>query len=114
MPLEVCRHFMQIESITIQRLLDISEEEAINEGVDKNHGGYNLYGLSLSDFVRLGRIYALTAKESFESLWESINGKGSWDTNPFVWVIKYKNYTFSEFEAINNLDWLELLAKNKH
>jgi len=98
MPFEACRHFLQIESITIERLHDISEQEAINEGVEKNHGGYNLYGAKTDDFVRLGRNYALTAKESFESLWESINGKGSWDTNPFVWVIKYKNHTLAEFK----------------
>jgi hypothetical protein len=30
-----------------------------------------------------------TARESYGSLWASINGVESWQSNPFVWVVSF-------------------------
>lgn len=85
MPKEACRIFLQIEQIKIERLQDISEEDAIAEGIENTHiyKGYRYY----RDYECGGG--DLKPLESFRSLWESINGKGSWDVNPWVWVIKF-------------------------
>lgn len=84
MPREACRLFLEITGIRIERLQEISEEDARIEGVlpvKSPDGYYNNYlkGEPLSD-----------GRNSFISLWESIYGPGSWDANPFVWVISFK------------------------
>lgn len=75
MPREFSRIDLLIKDIRVERLQDISEEDAIAEGVSDNieyYGddptGYNL----------------------FKALWHQINGAESWDENPWVWVIDFE------------------------
>ncbi|MCY1169392.1 hypothetical protein D9M73_94200 [compost metagenome] len=66
-----------VTGVRIERLQDISEADAEAEGVD--------FLRHVPDVDE-----TLTAKQLYECLWESINGAGSWDTNPWVWVIEFK------------------------
>lgn len=88
MPKKACRFFLKIKSIRAERLQDISEEDAIAEGVEKiaDYGstGYRLYTEPEASYTDIDAIY------SFESLWQSINGKDSWNLNPFVWVYEFE------------------------
>lgn len=80
--------FLEITNIRVERLNDISEEDAIKEGVIKifnslfNEWRFKDYANIKSDWR--------SAVSSFQSLWASINGIGSWDKNPYVWVIEFK------------------------
>lgn len=90
MPKHAARIWLQIESIRVERLADISEEQAIAEGVIEYEDGtfHNYFtqkGLRTEDGVE-----CLLAKGSFQSLWCSINGVESWESNPWVWVIQFK------------------------
>lgn len=76
MPKVVCRLFLKITDIRVERLQDISEQDAISEGAIPMH---------LDDFGNTFKTY----KRGFQSLWESINGADSWQSNPFVWVISF-------------------------
>lgn len=79
MPRKASRIQLEITSVGIERLNDISEESARNEGCDGN--------------CPIGYIPAYQAGPHvyhYAQLWESINGPGSWDANPWVWVIKFK------------------------
>lgn len=84
-----CRLFMKVTHVRVERLQDITEEDAIAEGVIcyedcgdfKNYLYNDIYGDDMG---------VLTAKDSFETLWQSINGKESWDDNPWVWVIEFE------------------------
>lgn len=75
MPKSACRIFLQITDIRVERLQDISEEDARAEGVKiKQH------------FKETGD---WTAKAAFQLLWQSINGPESWSANPWVWAITF-------------------------
>lgn len=80
MPREACRLYLQITDIRVERLQDITEEDARAEGANK------------IPLEHLGNTWE-TYRQGFESLWHSINGPESWDANPYVWVISFKIYT---------------------
>lgn len=84
MPKWTSRIFLKITSIKVERLQDITEEEAISEGVEKYHDSpfYKNYTTQNG--------WVATAQASFYSLWEKINGLNSWKANPWVWVIEFK------------------------
>lgn len=78
MPRWASRILLEITAVRVERLNDISEDDAIAEGTPGGHGAIPGYG------------YAATPGEHYHWLWESINGAGSWDANPWVWVIEFK------------------------
>jgi len=88
MPKEACRIWLQITDIHVDRLQDISEEDAISEGVEPIDDGYKNYYKKLDTISK--HFLWPTAYHSFQSLWESINGSDNWDVNPWVWVISFK------------------------
>lgn len=85
MPKKAARIWLRITDVYPEQLHDISEDDAIAEGIEKvgnfDWRYYNLDGVN-----------ATINKPvlSFQSLWESINGPDSWEENPWVWVVKFK------------------------
>ena len=75
---------LEITAILAQRLQDITEDEARAEGVESQDWFWRDYEL------RPGSRFN-TARKSFISLWQSINGKKHpWETNPWVWVYEFR------------------------
>ncbi len=68
MPRWASRITLAIEAIQVERLHDISEEDAIAEGCQSD---------------------SLSSREVYAKLWDSINGNGSWDANPWVWMVEF-------------------------
>ncbi|WP_218816228.1 hypothetical protein [Methylobacillus rhizosphaerae] len=64
---------LEIVRVRVERLQDCSVTDAIDEGIE----------FSLLDEPE-------DAIWRYRELWESINGPGSWEANPFVWVIEFK------------------------
>lgn len=92
MPRLASRIQLEITGIRVERLQDISEDEAIAEGVFKKvEDGYGL-GDIVETIDGGEAIYLSRGQARFEyrHLWESINGAGSWDANPWVWVIEFR------------------------
>lgn len=90
MPRWASRITLIVEDVRVQRLQEISEEDAQDEGVEVDSDGWR-------DYLMPATQCCGTAKASFITLWESINGPASWDTNPWV-----SAYTFRPILA--NID----------
>lgn len=94
MPKDACRLYLKVTNVRIQLLNKITEEDAIAEGVQpiKAHNrvhrtiGYNNYLIDPKNGFEI----LSTAKESFETLWQSINGKKSWKENTWVFVYDFE------------------------
>lgn len=81
MPKKAARIWLQIEEVRIERLQDITEEDAQAEGVQKDYYGF---GRGQKPVDRIP-----TFKHGFISIWSKINGFDSYQANPWVWVIKF-------------------------
>ena len=69
MPRWASRITLEITAVRIERLQDISETDALAEGIDQD---------------------TCAPIAVYRELWEQINGHASWDLNPWVWVIEFK------------------------
>ncbi|HBO1871470.1 TPA: hypothetical protein ACIR1N_005648 [Pseudomonas aeruginosa] len=85
MPRWASRILLEITAVRIERLQDISEKQALAEGVELEGEGVCWAGAAgtASD----------SPVESFRLLWELINGAGSWNANPWVWGVEFKRVT---------------------
>lgn len=115
MPREYSRTTLEIVSIDIQWLQDISEADCWKEGVgEKNfplmslsrlcieYSGANIGALAADDpsLFTFGndtkqrsdyeKVVGVQGRGCFAYLWESINGPGAWAANPAVWVIGFR------------------------
>ena len=82
MPRKLSRITLEIVSVRVERLQDISEQDAKAEGALGFHDVFfhSFYDSSIENVFR--RNYAV--------IWEKINGEGSWKKNPWVWKITFK------------------------
>ena len=78
MPRWASRITLEVTDVRVERLQDISITDAAAEGVVECNA--NLRGLDPC----MEWCYA------YEDLWTSIHGAGSWDANPWVWVVEFK------------------------
>lgn len=85
MPRWASRITLTVKAVRVERLQDISEADAIAEGVELTQQSQGLYYKHPSD-QRMTAVASL----AFQWLWESINGPDSWDANPWVWVVEFE------------------------
>lgn len=75
MPRDYSRITLELTAVRVERLQDIRTRDIIAEGVSEDPsylGSANRY------------------RHPYVALWDDINGKGAWDSNPFVWVLTFK------------------------
>ncbi len=86
MPKQAARIWLKVTDVRVERLKNITEEQAINEGC---HGIFSGTGETL------GSGWDVTPIDEFSKLWETtIKHKDrafyGWDANPWVWVIEFE------------------------
>lgn len=86
MPRWASRITLELTGVRVERLQEISEDDAISEGVrgmEKELSGGD---------SGLESAYILNARNAFSALWDTINARRgfSWETNPWVWVLTFK------------------------
>ena len=117
MPRWASRLTLEVTGVRVERLNAISEEDAKAEGVEvhmmpeewravRQQYGRNeaitfdrepsadlIAALRLRDVTHVPARPVRSAVAGFRSLWESINGTGSWAENPWVWAISFRRAT---------------------
>jgi len=93
MPRWASRILLEIVSMRVERLQAIGDRDALAEGVERvednfgNGPAFCDYGMANPDDTAE---WFKSPVDSYKSLWESINSAGSWDANPWVWVVEFK------------------------
>ena len=77
MPREAARLFLRVTDVRAERLQDITEADALAEGMRYDGKGSS-------------RLW--TARDAYIDLWDKLNAKRGfgWDSNPYVWVIEFE------------------------
>lgn len=98
MPRWASRLTLTVTDVRVQRLQEISEADAMAEGVEQDTDGWR-------DYLMPSTQCCVTARDSFRTLWDSLNAKRgySWDANP--WVAAY-SFTVH----CRNIDQMEIAA----
>ena len=104
-------HAIKITNVRIERLQDISDEDCLAEGVEKDLAeGLALYwfpvhieGISWEEWKarsyelsrheyegKPGEYFWGTPQEAYAALIDKVNGKGTWESNPYVWAYDFE------------------------
>ena len=85
---ELMPHKIKITNVRIERLQDISNDDCFHEGIIKGEFmntldgcGFNMDGYYCT---------ASTARKAFAKLIDKVSGKGTWGSNPYVWVYDFE------------------------
>lgn len=82
-------HLIWITDIRIERLQDISDEDCLREGIEFHHDAqsyYVDYRKQTGYMAWLGR----TPREAFAALIDKVSGRGTWESNPYVFVYEFE------------------------
>lgn len=82
---------LEVTSVRVERLQEISEADAKAEGVKPFFEKYS--GIGLDQRITSGELAAdAPFRASYAVLWDTINGAESWTANPWVWVVEFKRH----------------------
>jgi len=83
MPRWASRITLEVTGVRVERLQAISASDAISEGIPRG-GPENPDGIE---------------QREYRALWEQINGPGSWEANPWIWVVEFRRLPTNQRES---------------
>lgn len=91
-----CKHHIKITNVKIERLQDISDEDCLKEGIvrqevisDKSPFLYAYDAFLDGDNKYFASRWFKNPKEAFAVLIDKVSGKGTWESNPFVFAYEF-------------------------
>lgn len=84
MPRWACRLVLEVEDVRVEHLQDISVEDAWAEG------SWNRWYETCAQKGWAFDPVMVDAVSKFRDAWNTINGPGAWDANPWVWVVTFR------------------------
>ena len=92
MPRWASRITLEITDVRVDRLQDISYEDAISEGMPDLAASWLSYqdDKSTSETMEQSARRLKWPQRWFRQVWESLRGTSSWTENPWVWVVSFR------------------------
>ncbi len=81
-------HQIRITNVRVERLQDISDEDCLLEGIERVYYGDEEWFKAYD--TKDGCKCAPTPKEAFAALIDKVSGKGTWKSNPWVFVYEFE------------------------
>lgn len=82
-------HRIRITDVRVERLQDISDEDCIKEGIKEKYEG-QYYGHDIYTYSFRKEDFALNPRKPYAALIDKISGKGTWKSNPYVFVYDFE------------------------
>ena len=85
---DIMPHRIRITKVRMQRLQNISDEDCFKEGIFKWDAGqkdipfYSFHNADIPDYNN--------PRDAFVELIDKVSGKGTWESNPYVWVYEFE------------------------
>jgi hypothetical protein len=77
---------IKITNVKVERLQDITSEDCLKEGIFKHISHAKVYYMHEG----IGNYFFETPRHAFASLIDRVSGKGTWESNPWVWVYEFE------------------------
>lgn len=95
---DLMKNFVEITDVRFERLQDITDDDIMREGIVQTPvSAKDLKTGEIGDFAyfvitkkEVKHIIHTNARDAFAGLINVISGKGTWESNPWVWVFDYK------------------------
>lgn len=91
-----CKHHIKITNVKIERLQDISDEDCLKEGIvrqevisDESPLIYAYDAFLNGENGYFASQWFKSPKEAFAVLIDKVSGKGTWESNPFVFAYEF-------------------------
>ena len=83
-------HQIRITDVRVERLQDISDEDCLKEGISPIIVGCEYYVFTLIDTEKGRFLDYKTPREAYAALIDKVSGKGTWESNPYVFVYDFE------------------------